>query len=76
MTHRFTFVLKNKRITTKLENVLYKRCRDATLFSSNRTVYLAFDRDAKSLPDAIASAAQDAVLVGCRIARTILDPEA
>ncbi len=60
-SHQFTLVLKNiDEKTAGLEDSLYETgCDDALMNYRNGAVYLEFDREAKSLEDAVISAIKD-----------------
>jgi len=60
-TYQFTLVLKNVNENTKdLEDIFFDAgCDDALIHFKNRAVYLAFDREASSLEEAVISAIKD-----------------
>jgi hypothetical protein len=68
-TYSFTFTLPEfSEATEGLADRIYGRINDATLASSCGEVTLDFDREARSLPEAIESAIQDLNELGIKVA--------
>ena len=73
-TFAFTVILEGlDDIDEQLTNRLFEAgCDDTLLRCCDRVVYLAFDRDAGSLAEAIGSAVRDIVAAGCSPSQILL----
>jgi hypothetical protein len=74
----FTVILAGvSEITEELADALFEAgCDDATPSSSGGVTRVAFDREARSLEDAIRSAIANVQAAGCTVARVEIDAEA
>lgn len=77
MIWRFTLHLKGlEEFTNELANRLYEAgCDDGTLSSSNHHTEIGFDREAKSLNDAIRSAISNVRSVGLDVERVEIEEQ-
>jgi hypothetical protein len=67
-TYSFTLVLSElSEVTVELADRVYGRISDALLSSSHGEVTLNFDREARSLPEAIESAIRDLQELGIKV---------
>ena len=72
---RFTIILVGKDVLTEeVVERLYERCDDATAGSCNGVSHVHFDREARSLNEAIASAVADLKMCGLDVERIEIDP--
>lgn len=73
-TFHFVVHLKGVRgITQRLQDRVFAAgCDDAALISQNGKVFLDFDREAVSMPDAVQSALADIERAGVRVAQIVL----
>lgn len=77
MIWRFTLRLKGiEEFTNDIANRLYEAgCCDGTLSSSNRRAEIGFDREAKTLNDAIRSAIANVRSVGLDVERVEIEEQ-
>jgi hypothetical protein len=69
-TYGFSLVLTAKALSTKQCDALYEAgCDDGTTVTRNRVTFIAFDRKAESLEQAIRSATADVRAAGFEVQR-------
>ena len=73
-TYEFMLVLTASELSDDECDALYEAgCDDGTVVTRNGVTYVAFDRDAESLEDAIRSATADVRAAGFEVARVEMD---
>ena len=73
-TYEFSLVLKAAEITNEDCDALYQAgCDDGTVVTREGVTYIAFDREAESLEEAIRSASANVRAAGFEVARVEMD---
>lgn len=73
-TYEFSLVLKAVKIANNDCDSLYEAgCDDGTVVTRDGVTYIAFDREAESLEEAIRSATADVRAAGFEVARVEMD---
>ena len=70
-TYSFSFILSD--VDEQTASAIYGKCNDSSLGKSNGVTYLAFDREAESLEQAIHSAVDDLHVLGVQPLRIEMD---
>lgn len=75
-TYSFRVILAGVDVLTPEMGRLIEQagCNDSTMSSRGGVVSVAFDREARSLADAVGSAIQDIESAGCRVGRIEIEP--
>ena len=73
-TYEFSLLLTESEVTDEDCNALYEAgCDDGTVVTRNGRTYIAFDREAESLEEAIRSATAQVMAAGFEVARVEMD---
>ena len=72
----FKLVLEQTDINEAEADALCARCKDGTLITAGSVTYMDFEREGKSLEDAIRSAIGDINAAGFRVARVEIEAAA
>lgn len=70
-TYEFSLVVGD--LDDSTVDVVYRKCPDASIGRSNSTTYVAFDRDAFSLDEALESAVEDLHQLGITLISVEMD---
>lgn len=74
-TYDFKLLLEQVDVDEAEADALYARCKDGTLITAAGETYMDFDREARSLEDAVRSAIADVNAAGFRVARVEFQPD-
>ena len=74
-TFDFKLVLSQAKVDEAQANALYAHCKDGTLISAAGVTYMDFDRQARSLDEAIKSAIADINAAGFRVIRIEIEAD-